>query len=101
MCIRDSIYNSSCRAYLEAYLYEVTETFMKQYVEREAEGLDVTDGDKTFIVHFYKHALAGLIIEWLKSGMEDDPENITQKLQVFFASSLRAALEKAARPGES
>ena len=95
------IYNSSCRAYLEAYLYEVTETFMKQYVEREAEGLDVTDGDKTFIVHFYKHALAGLIIEWLKSGMEDDPENITQKLQVFFASSLRAALEKSARPGES
>lgn len=89
------IYNSSSRGSLEAYLYEVTGTFMEQYVKREAEGLDVTDDDRTFIVNFYKHALAGLIVEWLKGGMEGDPENITKKLQIFFASSIRAALEKA------
>lgn len=91
------IYNSSSRRYLEEYLYDVTGRFMDQYVRQAAEGLALTEDDRTFIVNFYKHALAGLIIEWLRGGMADDPETITQKLQVFFASSIRAALENASR----
>lgn len=89
------IYNSVQRQLLEQYLFQVTDQVMQTFVEMQAEGLDAAAEDIRYIVVFYKHAVVGVILEWLERGMKDEPEHIIRRMGQLFQGSIRTALEKA------
>ena len=91
------IYNSVNREQLERYLFRLTEDVMEKVVRYEADGLQVDDQDVHYIALFYKHAVVGLVLEWVQRGMKDDHEAIIQRMGQIFDGNMRYTLEKISR----
>lgn len=88
------IYNSVNREQLERYLFRISDDVMEKVVRHEACGLQVDDKDIRYIVLFYKHAVVGLVLEWVQRGMKDDYEAVIHRMGEIFDGNLRYALEK-------
>lgn len=87
------IYNSMNREQLEWYLYEVTDNLMLGFVEQQAEEMNVSEEDKRFIANFYKYALVGLALEWIRKGMKGEPEVVIHKMGQLFEGNIKNALK--------
>lgn len=95
------IYNSINRDKLERYLYSISGDLMTWFVQQQAQGLAVSEEDIHLVVIFYKHAVVGIIMEWLQRGMKDDPEMIIRRLGQLFDGNIRHVLARAAGVSES
>lgn len=87
-------YNSIGREYLENYLYRIVYGLLKDIVEEKAQGMNVSEEDKKFVADFYKYAFVGLSLEWIRMGMNDEPEYIIGKLSKLIKGDIEASLKK-------
>ncbi len=85
-------YHSLSREHLERYLYNVVYKLMIDVVNEQAQGLQVSERDKTFIADFYKYAFVGLMLEWIRTGMKEKPEEIVDHLSKLIAGDIPKAL---------
>lgn len=88
------IYNSVNREQLERYLFRVTDDMMEKVVRRQARGMCISDEDIRFVAVFYKHAIVGIILEWLLRDMKGDPEMVIRRMGRIFDGNIHAILEK-------
>lgn len=88
-----NVYHSVSHEQIEAYLYRLTYQLMIDVVEEKSEDLQVTLEDKQFIADFYKYALVGLMLDWVKKGMQEEPSLIVKKLDLLVHGNIVAALE--------
>lgn len=86
-------YHSINREHLENYLYNETFNLLIGVVEEKAAGLTVKEEDKAFIAHFYKFAFIGLMLEWIRKGMKEDPSHIIERVNILIRGSIVKALE--------
>ena len=87
-----NVYHSISREYIEQYLYKLTYDLMIGVVEERAAGMSVRSEDKEFIAHFYKYAFVGIMLNWIKNGMKEDPEQIVGRLSVLVQGDITRAL---------
>lgn len=91
------VYNSVNRDMLSRYFFRVSEDVVGRVVRRYAEGLDVDESDLRYITIFYKHAIVGIIVEWLQSDMRTEPEKAIRRLGEIFDGNIRTCLERVAK----
>lgn len=89
-----NVYNSISREHIENYLYKLTFKLLEDVVEEQAAGMSVKKEDKYFIANFYKYAFVGLMLEWIKDDMKQDPKDIIDKLSFIIQGSVKEALER-------
>ncbi|SFR56016.1 TetR/AcrR family transcriptional regulator [Anaeromicropila populeti] len=87
-----STYYSVAREHLERYLFNETYNLLIGVVEEKANGMVVSDEDKSFIANFYKHAFAGLLLEWISTGMKENPNLIIERLSILIGGDIAKAL---------
>ncbi len=87
-------YHSMSRDQLERYLYDVTYNLLIGVVEEQASGMAVNENDKKFIADFYKFAFVGLMLDWIRRGMKDDPKKIVEHISTLIQGDIKRALEK-------
>lgn len=88
------IYNSADHDQLERYLYGIAQEMMLSFVQEQARGLRVSEVDVNYIALFYKHAVVGIVLEWLQRGMKDDPEAAIREIGRIFDGNIRSTLER-------
>lgn len=54
-------------------------------------GKNIAPEDRLFIAEFYAHGLVGMVIEWVKTGMKEPPEEIVGRLTRFINDSKHAS----------
>ena len=89
-----NVYHSVSREQIELFLYQVTYDLLIAVVEEKAAGLQVREEDKVFIADFYKYAFVGLMLDWIRKGMKEDPNVIMRDLSLLLQGNMRAALER-------
>ena len=94
-----NVYLSVSREQVELYLYKVTYGLLLNVVNEEAADEPVSEGDKSFIAHFYKYALVGLMLDWIRGDMKEDPKEIVDHLSLLMQGNFSRAL-KAYRTGK-
>lgn len=94
-----NVYHSVSREQVETYLYTLTYDLLIGVIEEKAAGRNVSDSDKKFIADFYKFAFVGLMLDWIKNGMKDDPRTIIDRLSVLIHGDITRALDKYSRDG--
>ena len=62
-------------------------------VEEKAAGMTVRPEDKEFIANFYKYAFVGLTLEWVRTGMKDDPAALVERVSTLIHGDITKALE--------
>jgi probable dihydroxyacetone kinase regulator len=89
-----NVYQSVSREQVERYLYEVTYNLLAGVVEEQSHGMNVREDDKMFIADFYKFAFVGLMLDWIRKGMKEEPQRIIDRLSILIHGDITRALEK-------
>ena len=85
-----NVYRSISREKVENYLYRITYDLLIHVINEKAKGMNVRDEDKEFLANFYKYAFVGLVLDWIKHDMKDDPNIIVADLSVAIRGSVSA-----------
>lgn len=88
-----NIYRSVSREQVEIYLYKVTYDLLLNVVNEEAAGLHVREEDKAFVANFYKYAFVGLMLDWIRGDMAEDPQQIVNRLSLLMQGNFFRALQ--------
>lgn len=89
-----NVYHSVSREQVEIYLYKVTYNLLIGVVEEKAVGMKVSDEEKKFIADFYKFAFVGIMLDWIKNDMKEDPKDIVERISTLIHGDVSRALEK-------
>ena len=90
-----NVYRCVSREKMENYLYKLTYHLIAGVVEEKCKGKNVTQEDKQFIANFYKYGFVGLVCEWIKKDMADEPKLIVSRLNSIIQGSFAQALNNA------
>ena len=88
-----NVYSSMSRDVLERFLYKLTKNLLLDVVKEESAGLVVKDEDQEFIAEFYKYAFVGILLDWIRFGMKDEPQFMVKKLGMMLEGTFRRRLE--------
>ena len=67
-----TVYRSVSKEQIESYLYKLTFELIEGVVNEKAEGTGLPEEDKRFIADFYKYGFVGVMLDWIKDGMQED-----------------------------
>lgn len=86
-------YHSLSREHLESYLHNETYILLIGVVEEKAATMNISDKDKQFIANFYKYAFVGIMLEWVRTNMKEDPSKIIERISFLIQGDIEKALE--------
>ena len=86
------VYNSAYRELLAQYLFRVADRILPEFVGAKSQGLDVSPRDMRIICDFYKYALAGIVFQWIRGGMQEELTEVIRRIGVLFEGNIRSAL---------
>lgn len=89
-----NIVHSLNREHLEQYLCSVIDTFIYDSLEKNCEGLVVSDDDIRFIADFFKYAFVGILMDWILKGMKEEPKVLSERLILMLDGEPRRSLVK-------
>ena len=89
-----NVYHCVHREQVELYLRPLVEDLILNVVNEEAGGLNVRDEDKTFIVQAYSYIFIGIMLDWIKEDMKENPQEIVERLNKLIKGSIRASLTR-------
>lgn len=84
------VFNSSYWPEANRYFNNLSNKLLDDVVDECEKKMNVclNERDKRFIINFYRHVFNGLMIDWVKEGMEEEPEVILKKLLVMITGSI-------------
>ena len=89
-----NVYRSVGREQVEQYLYKLLDPMLKEFADRECYDITVQDDDKQFVVDFYKYALVGVGLEWIRRDMKEDPVRMTERLNILLHGDIQRAVRR-------
>lgn len=78
---------------IQLYLYRMVFNLIYNVVDEESKGKNISKENKSFIADFYKYGFVGLVFDWVKRGMNDDPNLIIDRLSQLVKGSIRNAVD--------
>ena len=87
-----NVYRSVGREQVEQYLYKLLDPMLKEFADRECRDITVQDDDKQFVVDFYKYAMVGVVLEWIRRDMKNDPKQMVERVSTMIHGDFRRAL---------
>ncbi len=87
-----NVYRAIGREQVEQYLYKLLDPMMHDIVDKECRSISVSEEDKQFVIDFYKYALVGLVLEWIRKDMKADPQQMTDRLYAMLQGDMSRAL---------
>lgn len=86
--------NSLSRTHLDMYLFSVINGLLMGVINEISSDMSIKIEDKKFMADFYTHAFAGLVIQWMKDGMKEDPKVLIEKLKELIEGNFVIALKR-------
>ena len=89
-----NVYRCVHREQVEKYLQPLVDQLLLGVIEEESAGIVVRDEDKQFIAQIYAYIFIGLMLDWIKDDMREDPRQIVDKLAKLIKGSVSVALSR-------
>ena len=89
-----NVYRCVSREQVEKYLVPLTDNLLMGVIAEQSAGMVVRDEDKLFIAQVFSYSFVGIMLDWIKDGMQYDPEELVSKLDMVIQGSLKGALER-------
>ena len=86
-------YRSMSHEYLEAFMYKVLYSLIYPVIEKQGVGKNIEDKNIVFISHFYSLAVTALGLDWVRTGMREDPKEIVEQVVMLARGDLVRALQ--------
>ena len=79
---------------VEKYLQPLVNRLLLDVLNEKAEGMTVRDDDKQFVAQIYSYVFIGLMLDWIKEDMREDPKWIVDRLAKLMKGSMSDVLSK-------
>ena len=89
-----NVYRCVHREQVEKYLQPLVDQLLLNVINEEAAGITVRDEAKQFIAQVYSYMFIGLMLDWIKDDMREDPQQIVEKLSKLIKGSVSVALSR-------
>ena len=90
-----NVYRCVHREQVEKYLQPLVDhLLLLDIIQEKSGGMTVRDEDKQFIAQIYSYIFIGLMLDWIKEDMREDPQNIVDRLAKLITGSISAALAR-------
>lgn len=89
-----NVYRCVSRERVEEYLYQVIYGLLIDVINEKSSRMMVREEDKQFIADFYKYAFVGIMLDWIKQDMKEDPERIVERLGILIQGDMDRALNR-------
>ena len=89
-----NVYRCVDREQVEKYLQPLVDRLLLDVINEEAGEMKVRDEDKQFIAQIYSYIFIGLMLDWIKDDMREDPQQIVDRLAKLIKGSVSAALSR-------
>ena len=87
------IYQSKNGEILQNYLEEVITDFVKRAVEKAAQGYNIVEADKSYIIQFYSFAICGSTMRWIDKGLPPYTEDLLTRVSKSFDVTIYDLIE--------
>lgn len=89
-----NVYRCVHREQVEKYLQPLVDQLLLGVIDEESSGTAVRDEDKRFIAQVYGYMFIGLMLDWIKEDMREDPQQIVDRLAKLIKGSMSTALSR-------
>lgn len=89
-----NVYRCVHREQVEKYLQPLVDQLLLNVINEEAVGMRVRDEDKQFIAQIYSYLFIGLMLDWIKDDMRQDPRPLVDRLAKLIKGSMSEALSR-------
>ena len=89
-----NVYRCVDREQVERYLKPLIDNLLLKVVEEQSADMTVRQEDKEFIASVYSYAFVGLLLDWIKNDMRENPEQLISKLALVIQDTFTDALER-------
>ena len=89
-----NVYHCVDRAQVEKYLRPLTDDLLMGVIEEESQGKTIRQEDKQFVAQVYSYVFIGLMLDWIRDDMKQDPEVLVKKLAAVLQNAFAEALER-------
>lgn len=89
-----NVYHCVDKAQVERYLTPLTDDLLLGVVEEESGTMTVREEDKEFIAQVYSYCFVGIMLDWIKEDMKEEPEALTRRLALVLEGDVHAALKR-------
>lgn len=89
-----NVYRCVHREQVEKYLQPLVDQLLLDVINEEAIGVIVRNEDKQFIAKVYSYMFIGLMLDWIKDDMREDPKQIVDNLSKVIKGSISTALSR-------
>ena len=87
-----NVYRNVDRERIENYLFKLTYDLIVGVVEEKSKGLNITEEDKKFIADFYKYGFVGIMLEWIREGMEENIEDLVRMMDLTLHDTVTTSI---------
>ena len=81
------------RDQMERFLFQLTYGLLRDVVEEKSQGVDIAEADKAFIAEFYKYSFVGVMLDWIRQGMQADYRMIVQKVGATMRGNIANSIQ--------
>lgn len=89
-----NVYRCVHREQVEKYLQPLVDQLLLGVINEESDGIAVRDEDKRFIAQIYSYIFIGLMLDWIKDDMREDPRQIVSRLAKLIKGSMSEGLSR-------
>lgn len=89
-----NVYRCVSREMVEKYLSPLTENLLMGVIDEISANMVVRSEDKAFIAQVYSYAFIGLLLDWIKDDMRQDPEDLISRFARVIQSDFSGALNR-------
>lgn len=87
------LYQSLERDKVSDYMYDLISKLLQEAMDQVPKTVAVSPEERQFIVDFYTYAFVGLLLQWVREGMKEEPDLIVERMSKIGKGGLGRALE--------
>lgn len=88
-----NVYRSVSRERMENYLYSLIYQLIEGVVEEKSVNMKVSADQKKFIADFYKYSFVGVMLDWVKRGMKETPQEMAHLISITMQGNIGNSLQ--------
>ena len=89
-----NVYRCVSREQVEKYLTPLTDDLLMGVINELSAEMVVRAEDKAFIAQVYSYAFVGLMLDWIKDEMKQEPETLVSRFALVIQDDISCALNR-------
>ena len=87
------VYHSIERDKTIDYVYKLISDLLMEGVDQVSSTVRISEEDTQFIVDFYAYAFCGLLLQWVRRGMTEEPADLVERMGILGKGGLGRGIE--------